>query len=138
MTGDAALTVRFDGETGELVLLDQTALPGDVRYLRLTEPEQVREAIYNLRVRGAPAIGVAAAYGAYLGACRSPAADVPGICRDFRAASSLLKASRPTAVNLAWALDRMAAAFRANEHLPPAGLRAALKKEADAIRAEDE
>ena len=59
MTGDAALTVRFDGETGELVLLDQTALPGDVRYLRLTEPEQVREAIYNLRVRGAPAIGVA-------------------------------------------------------------------------------
>jgi methylthioribose-1-phosphate isomerase len=135
---DAALTVRFDGEAGELVLLDQTALPNDVRYLRLTEPEQVREAIYNLRVRGAPAIGVAAAYGAYLGARRSPAADVPGISRDFQAASSLLRAARPTAVNLAWALDRMAAAFRANAHLPSAGLRAALKGEADAIRAEDE
>jgi len=138
VTEDAALTVRFDGEAGELVLLDQTVLPGEVRYLRLTEPEQVREAIYNLRVRGAPAIGVAAAYGAYLGACRSPAADVPGISLDFQAASSLLKASRPTAVNLAWALERMAKAFRANEHLPAAGLLAALKQEADAIRAEDE
>src|ERR1700690_733024 len=100
----AALTVSFDGDTGELVLLDQTLLPGEVRYLRLTEPEQVREAIYNLRVRGAPAIGVAAAYGASLGPCRSPAAEVTGIARDFLAATSLLKAARPTAVNLAWAL----------------------------------
>jgi methylthioribose-1-phosphate isomerase len=133
-----ALTVRFDGEAGELVLLDQTLLPGEVCYLRLTEPEQVREAIYNLRVRGAPAIGVAAAYGAFLGACRSRAVDVPGIYSDFLAASALLKASRPTAVNLAWALERMAVAFRANEHLPPAGLRAALRQEADAIRSEDE
>jgi methylthioribose-1-phosphate isomerase len=109
-----------------------------VRYLRLTQPEEVREAIYNLRVRGAPAIGVTAAYGAYLGACRSRAADVPGIARDFQAASDLLKAARPTAVNLAWALERMAGALRANAHLPPRGLLAALKSEADLIRTEDE
>ena len=75
---DPAATVRFDAQAGELVLLDQTLLPGEVRYLRLTQPEEVREAIFNLRVRGAPAIGVAAAYGAYLGACRSRAADVTG------------------------------------------------------------
>lgn len=135
---DAAVTVRFDGQAGELVLLDQTLLPGEVRYLRLTRPEEVREAIYNLRVRGAPAIGVAAAYGAYLGACRSRATDVPGINRDFQAASVLLKAARPTAVNLAWALDRMAVVFRANAHLPPPDLLAALKGEADLIRTEDE
>ncbi len=135
---DPAVTVNFDGQSGELVILDQTLLPGEVRYLRLTRPEEVREAIYNLRVRGAPAIGVAAAYGAYLGACRSRASDVPGISRDFQAASALLKAARPTAVNLAWALERMAHAFRASAHLPPTGLLAGLKTEADLIRTEDE
>ena len=135
---DAAFTVNFDGQAGELVLLDQTLLPGEVRYLRLTEPDQVREAISSLRVRGAPAIGVAAAYGAYLGACRSRAADAPGIEKDFLAACAMLKAARPTAVNLAWAVDKMARAFRANAHLPPEGLRAALKSEADKIRSDDE
>ena len=138
MSAASAATVEFDGAAGELVLIDQTLLPGEVRYLRLTRPEEVREAIYALRVRGAPAIGVAAAYGAYLGACRSPAADVAGIGGDFLAACSLLKSARPTAVNLAWAVQRMERAFRANEHLPPARLRAALKGEADLIRSEDE
>jgi methylthioribose-1-phosphate isomerase len=133
-----AVTVRFDDNAGELVLLDQTLLPGEVRYLRLAWPEEVREAIYNLRVRGAPAIGVAAAYGAYLGACRSRAEDVPGIHRDFQASCDLLKAARPTAVNLAWALDRMAAAFHRNAGLPADSLRAALLQEADLILAEDE
>ncbi|MGA2381074.1 MAG: S-methyl-5-thioribose-1-phosphate isomerase [Spirochaetia bacterium] len=137
-SADPAVTVRFDAQADELVLLDQTLLPGEVRYLRLTQPEEVREAIYNLRVRGAPAIGVAAAYGAYLGAFRSRATDVPGIARDFQAASDLLKAARPTAVNLAWALERMARALRANAHLSPRGLLAALKSEADLIRTEDE
>jgi methylthioribose-1-phosphate isomerase len=135
---DPAVTIRFDEPAGELVLLDQTLLPGEVHYLRLTRPEEVREAIYNLRVRGAPAIGVAAAYGSYLGACRSRAVDVPGIGRDFHAACDLLKAARPTAVNLAWALQRMAGSFRSNAHLPAPGLRAALKSEADRIRTEDE
>jgi methylthioribose-1-phosphate isomerase len=137
MTTGPAVTVEFDGPAGALVLLDQTLLPGEVRYLRLTQPDEVREAIFTLRVRGAPAIGVAAAYGAYLGACRSRAADVPGIDRDCHAACSLLKAARPTAVNLAWALERMDGAFRANAHLPPLGLLAALKTEADLIRTED-
>jgi methylthioribose-1-phosphate isomerase len=137
MTTVPAVTVEFDGPAGELVLLDQTLLPGELRYLRLTQPEEVREAILALRVRGAPAIGVAAAYGAYLGACRSRAADAAGIGRDFQAACSRLKTARPTAVNLAWALDRMEGAFRANAHRPPPDLRGALKKEADLIRSED-
>jgi methylthioribose-1-phosphate isomerase len=130
--------LSFDGKAGELVLLDQTLLPGEVRYLRLTRPEEVREAICNMQVRGAPAIGVAAAYGAFLGACRSRAADASGLSRDFQAASGLLRAARPTAVNLAWALERMAVAFRASAHLPRPGLLAALKSEADLIRTEDE
>jgi methylthioribose-1-phosphate isomerase len=131
-------TVEFDHAAGVLVLLDQTLLPGEVRYQRLDHPEEVREAIYNLRVRGAPAIGVAAAYGAYLGALGSRAAGVPGIRRDFQAAVHLLKSARPTAVNLAWALGRMERAFEKHAHLPPPAVREALKTEADLIRAEDE
>jgi methylthioribose-1-phosphate isomerase len=131
-------TVRFDDDSGELVLLDQTLLPGEVRYVRLTEPAQVREAIYELRVRGAPAIGIAAAYGAYLGACRSTAADPAGVVRDFTAACGLLRASRPTAINLAWAVDRMERRARAERERSIAEIRAALKQEADSIRAEDE
>jgi methylthioribose-1-phosphate isomerase len=138
MTAAPAFTVEFDGLARELVLIDQTLLPGEVRYLRLTQPQEVREAISTLRVRGAPAIGVAAAYGAYLGACGSPETSVTGIGRDFMAACSLLKSARPTAVNLAWALQRMQGAFRANEHLPARALLAALKAEADLIRSEDE
>ncbi len=135
---DPFVTVSFDAQAGELILLDQTLLPGEVRYIRLTRAEEVREAIFNLRVRGAPAIGVAAAYGAYLGAAGSSAADVPGITRDFIASCDLLKAARPTAVNLAWALDRMTRVLRDNAHLPPAALLRALKSEADLIRTEDE
>jgi methylthioribose-1-phosphate isomerase len=130
--------VRFDDAAGELVLLDQTLLPGEVRYIRLTEPAEVREAIYELRVRGAPAIGIAAAYGAYLGACRGPAEDPAGIGRDFTAACALLRAARPTAVNLGWALDRMERLFRAVTGRSLREIRAALKKEADSIRSEDE
>ena len=130
--------VRFDDGTGELVLLDQTLLPGEVRSIHLREPEQVREAIYELRVRGAPAIGIAAAYGAYLGACRSTASDPAGIAKDFASACALLRAARPTAVNLGWALDRMERRFRVKKGKPLAEILVALKQEADSIRAEDE
>ena len=84
---------------GALMLLDQRVLPGRVEWLRLESWEQVRDAIRDMAVRGAPAIGVAAAYGMAL-AARSGGA--------FEAAREGLAASRPTAVNLFWALDRIA------------------------------
>ncbi|MCY3927621.1 MAG: S-methyl-5-thioribose-1-phosphate isomerase, partial [Acidobacteria bacterium] len=77
-----------------LLLLDQTLLPEQEVWLRCRRPEDVAEAIRRLSVRGAPAIGVAAAYGLVLGA------------EDFAAAYTLLLATRPTAVNLRWALDQ--------------------------------
>jgi methylthioribose-1-phosphate isomerase len=80
-------------------MLDQRRLPRDEEYLRLTTVEQVAEAIESLAVRGAPAIGVAAAYGVVLAAARGSGID-EGIAR--------LGRTRPTAVNLAWALERMA------------------------------
>ena len=83
--------LRF--EDGALLVLDQRALPGEERWIRCSSPEQVADCIRTLAVRGAPAIGLAAAYGLAL-------AD------DREAAAELLRSTRPTAVNLAWALEQ--------------------------------
>jgi methylthioribose-1-phosphate isomerase len=87
-----ATPLRFNG--GVLELLDQTLLPGEEVWLRCERPEQVADAIRRLAVRGAPAIGVAAAYGLVLGAAR------------FDETAELLGSTRPTAVNLRWAIER--------------------------------
>ena len=105
-----------------------------MRYLSLTATEDIWEAIRALRVRGAPAIGVAAAFGAYLAAYYAPDAELEG---RFLAACDYLATSRPTAVNLFWALDRMRAAYGRIKALPPADIRAALRAEAQAVMDED-
>src|SRR3954453_20982973 len=87
--------MRF--EDAALLVLDQTLLPGEERWLRCSSAAEVGEAINRLAVRGAPAIGLAAAY----------ALAVEAACGgDVRAAAELLAATRPTAVNLRWAIDR--------------------------------
>ncbi len=128
--------------TGVLDLLDQTLLPGETKVLSLMAVEQVHEAIRSLRVRGAPAIGGAAAYGMCLaGEALPPDADPAQALAALREARDYLAGARPTAVNLFWALDRMlqaAAAFAATERAFSAGdLRVELRREADAIRSED-
>lgn len=120
-----------------LVILDQTLLPGEVKYLSLTETDEIVEAIRALRVRGAPAIGVAAAYGLYLAALGLETEDGEEFLSSLREAADKLNASRPTAVNLSWALARMLGAAERNRALPVAELKALLHREADAIREED-
>src|SRR2546421_9971650 len=87
--------LRF--EDGALLVLDQRALPAEERWLRCERVEEVAEAIRSMAVRGAPAIGLAAAYGLAL----SARAGVP-----FEEAASLLLSTRPTAANLGWAIER--------------------------------
>ena len=109
--------VRLSRDGAAVALLDQTLLPGREEILRLESPEAVAEAIRALKVRGAPAIGIAAAYGVVLGfvpgsAAEASVASVAGSSGDpplvrFDRLSALFRATRPTAVNLAWALDRM-------------------------------
>ncbi len=130
--------VRLDDEAGELVILDQTRLPGKTVFLRLRTQEEIREAIYQLRVRGAPAIGIAAAYGAYLGVRNSTASSHQELAAQFAGVKQRLASARPTAVNLSWALERLEARLRREKGAAPVRLKAALKEEADAIRAEDE
>jgi methylthioribose-1-phosphate isomerase len=107
-------------EDGALCLIDQTALPHDLRSRRCTTWEEVAEAIRALRVRGAPAIGLAAAYGLALAGRDATGSRAEQLAR-LRLAASGLRAARPTAVNLAWALERMLAAAEATpevERLP--------------------
>lgn len=130
-------TVRLAPDRTALEILDQTLLPGEVKILRLSAMEDVREAIYSLRVRGAPAIGVCAAYALALGASRSTAESFEGFWRELQANKALLASARPTAVNLFWALDRMERVAGENRALPLPELKERLFAEAQAIRDED-
>lgn len=124
---------------GKMLILDQTLLPGQEVYIEMETKEDVWEAIYKLRVRGAPAIGVAAAYGLYLSVRDFPAAGaLTDFTRELKEARDYLASARPTAVNLAWALDRMWEKFCEAKALTPAEGKALLFAEAEAIRREDE
>src|SRR5919109_4998437 len=92
--------------SGGIRLLDQTKLPGEERYLELDTVDAVADAIASLRVRGAPLIGIAAAMGVAL-AARGQESDRAGALESVRRAVATLGATRPTAVNLHWALRRM-------------------------------
>jgi methylthioribose-1-phosphate isomerase len=130
--------LEWVGETdGTLRLLDQTLLPCETKTLDCQSVEQVVEAIRTLRVRGAPAIGVAAAYGVVIGARETANAERPKFDERLQAVVQQLAASRPTAVNLFWALDRQR---RLAERMPaatPRDVLAALLAEARVIEAED-
>jgi len=123
-------------EDGFLRLIDQTQLPADCREIECRTVEQVWEAIKQLRVRGAPAIGIAAAYGLCLGMQRW--ADKPGWPERLQQVAEYLASSRPTAVNLCWALERLRAAARAvPASVSLTEVRQALLREARAIHEED-
>ena len=94
-------------ENGKLLLLDQRILPVEETWLEYTDYRAVAEAIRSMVVRGAPAIGVTAAFGAALGARQIEAEDFDGFFAEFEQVCALLGATRPTAVNLFWALQRM-------------------------------
>ena len=98
-------TVTWEG--GKVKMIDQTALPARLSYVSYSAPEQVAAAIRTMVVRGAPAIGVAAAMGVALAARRSRATTLPGFVRDLESAAATLRSTRPTAVNLFWGIDRV-------------------------------
>ena len=97
----------------KMLVLDQTRLPGEEVYEEMHTKEDVWEAIYKLKVRGAPAIGVAAAYGLYLSVRDFRGTDIDDFAVQLKDAKDYLVTARPTAVNLAWALTRMWDKFEA-------------------------
>ena len=137
MSAEPLIPNRLDDENSALVVLDQTLLPNKVVYRALHTTEEICHAIKTLQVRGAPAIGVAAGYGAYLGAKAATDTGFDGFYGHFSAVREALAASRPTAVNLFWALRRMDARVLSMKDRPVADIKAALKEEALAIHRED-
>ena len=133
-------SVQWAGDIrGCLQLIDQTLLPLQLKLLSLSTIEETFEAIVTLRVRGAPAIGIAAAYGVVLGFQKALHGSTVSESREIAfQACDYLATSRPTAVNLFWALDRMRAVVERNKNLAePADLAQALLREARLIHDED-
>jgi methylthioribose-1-phosphate isomerase len=112
MTGDK--TIWWNDENSSVMLIDQTLLPTEYKVIEITEVSRLADAIRRLEVRGAPALGVAGAFGVALSAARC----VSDVEFDETIASdaALLKSTRPTAVNLAWGVDKV---LRSMENLPP-------------------
>lgn len=133
-------TVALDDADSALVIIDQTKLPEHIELLHLHTAQEIWNAIYLLQVRGAPAIGVAAGYGIYVLAKGIDTDDFDEFYKQFCTYKRYLDSSRPTAVNLSWALNRMEqAVLRAgkDEHRTVAEVKEILKQESIAIQQED-
>ncbi len=131
LSGESYSAVELGTENDKVIMLDQRLLPEEEHYSELTSVEQVAEAISSMVVRGAPAIGISAAYGMVIAAGAGPSAAAEG--RLARAAA-LLKQTRPTAVNLAWAVERM---LRCAHGVAGSAVHATLADEARAIHRQD-
>lgn len=127
-------TIKWKG--GEVFLIDQTLLPMQFKYIICKNYEEIAEAIEEMKIRGAPAIGVAAAMGIALAAYYSKANTKEELLNDLRKAEEKIKSTRPTAVNLFWAIDRMMKIVeKSNENVKEIILK--LVKEANLIAEED-
>lgn len=127
--------VRLSEDGTSVVILDQTQLPNRVEYLSLRTAEDIYDAIFQLKVRGAPAIGICAGYGAYVLAGQITAVSFDDFMSELARSCAYLASSRPTAVNLSWALERMQSAARKHGRLD--GLIECLLNECRAIHNED-
>jgi len=134
--GGGVKPLRYTG--GVLQMLDQRRLPAEEIWLDYRDHREVAQAIRDMVVRGAPAIGCAAAFGAWFGARDIETESTADFLEQFAAVCELLAASRPTAVNLFWALERMQSFARSHADRPVLQLKIALEYEALAILEEDE
>lgn len=132
-------TVALDEKRDAVVIIDQTLLPGRIELIELHTAQEMWDAIYLLKVRGAPAIGVAAALGIYLLANRLDTDDCDEFMDELNKQKKYLDSARPTAVNLSWALNRMEtkAIAAVNEGKPVSEIKRILHDEALLIRSED-
>ena len=128
------LSIKWNGQ--ELTILDQQKLPHIIEYVTLETVEDVYNAIFSLKVRGAPAIGITAAYGLAIGAQRHDADSLEAFQQYVEKDAAYLNSSRPTAVNLGWALSRLKGRVQESENVQQA--KVLLLAEAVKIHKEDE
>ncbi|MBQ9847846.1 MAG: S-methyl-5-thioribose-1-phosphate isomerase [Clostridia bacterium] len=130
-------TVWLDEENDLLMYIDQTRLPQETKICSCKDMVELFDIIKRLSIRGAPAIGVGAAIGLYAAASRFEDESEDGFLYSLRRSAQYINSSRPTAVNLAWALKRMVKRAEAEAGKGVDGIKAALKQEAKAIYEED-
>lgn len=129
--------VRLAGSGRSVVIIDQSLLPNETKYLALSGREELYDAIIKLRIRGAPAIGIFAAYAVYVLSNQTKTTAFEDFYTEFKQNKEYLSSSRPTAVNLRYALDRMDENVKANAGQPVSKILEAMKEEALAIHKED-
>lgn len=129
--------VRLSDDEKSVIIIDQTQLPNRMEYLELSTAKDIWDAIYKLQVRGAPAIGICAGYGIYCLAQQIQTEDYQEFLKEFEKQKDYLDSSRPTAVNLSWALNRMERVVLANAKKPVTEILELLKKECRLIHEED-
>lgn len=130
-------TITWDYSHQKVRMIDQRLLPGEFQEVSFTSYEQVAEAIQQMVVRGAPAIGASAAFGMALAANASTTSDITVFKDEMIKAGEVLQAARPTAVNLAWAITRMLQVIEGSDIADTVGLRAAMLEEAQQIADQD-
>ena len=129
--------VRLGGDEKSVVIIDQTKLPNTTEYLTLRTAEDLYDAIFELKVRGAPAIGICAAYGIAVLSSQIDTEDYSIFLEEFRKYKEYLNSSRPTAVNLSWALNRMEQAVLGHQGESVAQIKDFLLQESRRIQEED-
>lgn len=129
--------IRYLENTNSLYIIDQTLLPNEEQEILLQTAEEMYDAIKMLKVRGAPAIGICAAYCLYVLSREIKAKNGSDFCAELEKTADYLNSSRPTAVNLSWALKRMVSLAKANSTLSPDQICKLLLAEAKAIHNED-
>ena len=137
MSSNKLINIRLRDDNAAVVILDQTLLPNEEKYIELRTAEELFEAIYSLRVRGAPAIGIFAAYALYVLARQIETENYEDFATEIMKLSKYLDSSRPTAVNLGAQLRRMEKLVASSKGLEVPQILEALKNEADSIYNED-
>lgn len=130
-------SVMLGADEASVVIIDQTKLPGTEEFLTLRTAKDLYDAIFELKVRGAPAIGICAGFGIYVLARGIGTEDYGDFLRRFREYKEYLNSSRPTAVNLSWALNRMERVVTEHGNLAVGGILKLLGQECRAIQEED-
>lgn len=130
-------SVHLTEDETAVEILDQTQLPNRTVYLKLDSAQKIYDAIKTLAVRGAPAIGICAGYAMYVLAQQKQTGDYAEFLAGMEADGAYLISSRPTAVNLSWAVNRMLGVLQANPQVPVKELTGMLREEARAIHQED-
>lgn len=129
--------VKLSDDKGSVIIIDQTKLPTVTEYLTLSTAKDLYDAIFELKVRGAPAIGICAGFGIYVLARTIEAEDYDTFYQKFKEYQEYLNSSRPTAVNLSWALNRMEKVVTDHQRMEIKEILALLEKECQMIQDED-